>query len=74
MTALLESSVHTKTSVSPPCIQIGGGGERELNVDRRFDPILIVDSTIIFRNSFIAVARFLASKTCRLQTHMVVDL
>jgi hypothetical protein len=41
-----------------------GGGQ--LNVDHRFDPILIVESSIIFRNSCRLVDRFLASKTnCR---------
>ena len=42
----------------------GRGGQ--LNVDCRFDPILIVESTIIFRNSCRFVDRFLASKSCRL--------
>jgi hypothetical protein len=36
------------------------GGGCQLNVDRRFDPILIVESTIIFRNSCRFVDRFLA--------------
>ena len=46
------------------CFDPTGGGQ--LNVDRRFDPILIVESTIIFRNSCRFVDRFFASKTCRL--------
>ena len=37
-----------------------------LNVDRRFDSILIVESTVILRNSCIFVDRFFVSKTCRL--------
>ena len=47
------------------CINDLGGGA-QLNVDRRFDQILIVESTIIFRNSCRFVDRFFASKTCRL--------
>ena len=42
------------------------GGGWQLNVDRRFDRILTVESTIIFMNSCRFVDRFLASKTCRL--------
>jgi hypothetical protein len=38
----------------------------QLNVDRRFDLILIVESPFIFRNSCRFVDRFFASKTCRL--------
>ena len=49
-----------------------GGGQ--LNIDRRLDPILILESTIIFRNSYRFVDRFFASKTCRLQTDMVLKL
>ena len=41
-----------------------GGGH--LNVDCRFDPILTVESTVIFRNSCRFVDRFFASKSCRL--------
>jgi hypothetical protein len=40
----------------------------KLNVDCRFDLILIVESTIIFRNTCRIVERFFASKTCRLKT------